>query len=343
MSDVALRDRAGGGGELELVDAFTERALAVAASAAAPNTRRAYATAYRAFAAFLSKRYGQASLQTFTVTAVAAWRDELTAHGLAASTVAQRVSAVRRLAAAVGADPLVAQVRCTHVQQERPTALSDRELSALLARPDLRRTIGVRDRAILELLARAGLRRSELARLALSDIQERGRQPDARWRTAIASRRGNQTALEVVVRRSKRGRTRTVPLHADAVQALQGWYASRPQAATDALFVSLRTRRSAAPEPLAAGAIGDIVLKHATAAGVREDRRTAHALRHTFCTMLAERRVAMEVIRALAGHVDIRTTQIYVEVSDQRKNEGIAALERTPHPLAPDRAADGDL
>ena len=34
------------------------------------------------------------------------------------------------------------------------------------------------------------------------------------------------------------------------------------------------------------------------------------------------------------GHVDVRTTQIYVDVSDQRKNEGIAALERAPHPLA---------
>ena len=334
MTDVALRERVGGGGELELVDAFAERALAIAASAAAPNTRRAYATAYRAFALFLHERYGETSLQSFTVSAVAGWRDELAAQGHAPSTVAQRISAVRRLAAALGADPLVAQVRCTHVQQDRPSSLSDRELSALLARPDLRTTIGIRDRAVLELLTRAGLRRSELARLTLADIQERGRQPDARRRTAIAPKRGDQTPLEVVVRGSKRGRTRTVPLHAEALEALRGWYAARPQASTDALFVSLRTRRSAIAEPLSAGAVGDVVLKHAAAAGVREDRRTAHALRHTFCTMLAERGVAMEVIRALAGHVDIRTTQIYVDVTDQRKADGIAALERFPHPLA---------
>ena len=273
-------------------------------------------------------------MQTLTVATVAAWRDELAAQGLAASTVAQRVSAVRRLAAAVGADPLIAQVRCTQVQHDRPTALSDRELSALLARPDLRTTIGVRDRAILELLARAGLRRSELANLTLADVQERGRQPDARRRSAIAPRRGDQTPLEVVVRGSKRGRTRTVPLHAEALDALRGWYAARPQARTEALFVSLRTRRTAIPEPLSAGAVGDIVAKHAAAAGVRDDRRTAHALRHTFCTMLAERGVAMEVIRALAGHVDIRTTQIYVDVTDERKAQGIAALERERHPLA---------
>jgi integrase/recombinase XerD len=307
--------------------------MAIAASAAAPNTRRAYATAYRAFAHFLHAHYGEASIETFTVAAVAAWRDHLQTQGLAASSVAQRVSAVRRLAAAMGADPLVAQVRCTQVQQERPSALSDRELSGLLARPDLRTTIGTRDRAILELLARAGLRRSELARLTLADIQERGRQPDKRRRAAVAPRRGDQTPLEVVVRGSKRGRTRTVPLHAEVHDALRCWYAAQPAAETDALFVSLRARRSAIPEPISAGAVGDIVTKHAIAAGVREDRRTAHALRHTFCTMLAERGVALEVIRALAGHVDIRTTQIYVDVTDQRKADGIAALERTRHPL----------
>ena len=319
---------------LELVDAFEQRALAIAASAAAPNTRRAYATSYRLFLSFLRARHGEASVETFTLAAVAGWRDELSAQGLAPSSVAQRVSAVRRLAAAIGADPLIAQVRCTHVQHDRPSALSDRELSALLARPDLRTTIGTRDRAILELLARAGLRRSELARLTLADVQERGRQPDKRRRAAIAPSRADQTPLEVVVRGSKRGRTRTVPLHAEAHDALRRWYASRPPATTDALFVSLRKRPSVVPEPISAGAVGDIVTKHAGAAGVREDRRTAHALRHTFCTMLAERDVALEVIRALAGHVDVRTTQIYVDVTDQRKNAGIAALEKTPHPLA---------
>jgi site-specific recombinase XerD len=125
-----------------------------------------------------------------------------------------------------------------------------------------------------------------------------------------------------------------VPLHAEAHDALRRWYAARPVAASDALFVSLRQRRSATSERLSASAVGDIVAKHAAGAGVRDDRRTAHALRHTFCTMLAERGVALEVIRELAGHVDVRTTQIYVDVTDQRKADGIAALERVPHPLA---------
>jgi integrase/recombinase XerD len=328
---VAIREPEDGGGVL--LDDFDERAVAITGMAASPNTRRAYATAYRAFADFLRAHYGEASKDTITITSVAAWRDELTARGLAPSSVTQRVSAVRRLAATLGADPLVQQVRCTHVQRDEPRALSDVELERLLRQPDRRTIIGVRDRAILELLARAGLRRAELARLTVADIQERGRQPDARRRTAIAPGRAEQTRLEVVVRASKRGRTRTVPLHAEAHDALSRWYASRPTSASDALFVSLRQRRSARPEAISASAVGDVVARHAAGAGVRDDRRTAHALRHTFCTMLAERDVALEVIRELAGHVDVRTTQIYVDVSDQRKDAGIAALEQASHPL----------
>jgi site-specific recombinase XerD len=123
-------------------------------------------------------------------------------------------------------------------------------------------------------------------------------------------------------------------LHSEAVDALRRWYAARPPADTDALFVSLRRRASAAPEALSAGAVGEIVARHAMGAGVRDDRRSAHALRHTFWTMLAERGVALEVIAELAGHADVRTTQIYVAVSDERKQRGIAALEQAPHPLA---------
>ena len=330
---VAASPAPAGGGVL--VDAFEERALAVAAAAAAPNTRRAYAAAYRGFAGFLRVTYGEASTATFTVAAVAAWRDHLVARGLAPASVAQRVCAVRGLAAALGSDVLVQRVRCPGAERERPRALSDLELSNLLARPDRRTRIGVRDRAVLELLARAGLRRSEVARLDLGDVREQGRQGDPRRRAAVAPARGDQTPLEVVVRASKRGRTRTVPLQSDAVDALRRWYALRPPARGDALFVSLRRHGTAPAERLSPGAVGEIVARHAVGVGVREDRRSAHALRHTFCTMLAERGVALEVIAELAGHADVRTTQIYVAVSDERKQRGIAALERTRHPLAP--------
>jgi integrase/recombinase XerD len=57
-----------------------------------------------------------------------------------------------------------------------------------------------------------------------------------------------------------------------------------------------------------------IVTRHATAAGLPEDRRSPHVLRHTFCTHLPDSGVPIDVIRELAGHADIRTTTIYTAV-----------------------------
>ena len=46
-------------------------------------------------------------------------------------------------------------------------------------------------------------------------------------------------------------------------------------------------------------------------------------LRHAFCTHLAESGEAIEVIRELAGHADIRTTTIYTDVSPERLQNAI--------------------
>jgi hypothetical protein len=58
----ARRPRARGGGGA-LSEDLEARAPAVAVAAAAPNTRRAYATAYRAFTPFLRDRCDDASPQ----------------------------------------------------------------------------------------------------------------------------------------------------------------------------------------------------------------------------------------------------------------------------------------
>lgn len=49
--------------------------------------------------------------------------------------------------------------------------------------------------------------------------------------------------------------------------------------------------------------------------------------RHTFCTLLAEREVPIEVIKDLAGHADMRATERYTHVSDHRRDQAIASLD----------------
>jgi len=69
--------------------------------------------------------------------------------------------------------------------------------------------------------------------------------------------------------------------------------------------------------------VARIVARHAESAGLPEDRRSPHVLRHTFCTHLADADVPIDVIRQLAGHADIRTTTIYTHIHDNPLEDAI--------------------
>jgi len=104
------------------------------------------------------------------------------------------------------------------------------------------------------------------------------------------------------VRHPKRGRTRAVDLTAEGVEALRAWTQSRPEAASDHVFVSLARNRP--PEPLVPRALNKLVAVYAERAGLPEDRRTPHVLRHTFCTRLADGGQGLDVVEAVVSAGD---------------------------------------
>lgn len=296
------------------VDSLAARAAAVAADQAAPQTRHTYASVYRAFCAFVGPN---ASTDAFTGERVRAYRDELERAGRSPATIAKHLSALRTLAAALGTDG-VRNVRGAKVARGEPRALSAEQYDRLLRMPDLRTTAGKRDLALLQLLGTAGLRRAEAAALLVIDVDEHPRAEDARLRRAIAQ----STPWWVTVRRGKRGRRRRIPLEQAALDTLTDWVRVRPTCAHDELLVSL-PRTGQPSRPLTVRDVTRIVTRYAAAAGLPDDRRSPHVLRHTFCTHLANAGVAIDVIRELAGHADIRTTTIYTAVHDDRLEDAI--------------------
>ena len=314
-------------GDVDVVDVLSleARAAVVAADQAAPQTRQTYASVYRAFCAFVGP---DAAADAFTGDRVRAYRDELERAGRSPATIAKHLSALRTLAAALGTED-VRNVRGAKVARGEPRALSAAQYSRLLRMPDLRTTAGKRDLALLHLLGTAGLRRAEPAALLVVDVDERPRADDPRLRHAIA----RSTPWWVTVRRGKRGRRRRVPLEHAALDALTSWVRVRPTCAHDELLVSL-PRTGQPSRPLAVRDITRIVTRYAAAAGLPEARRSPHVLRHTFCTHLTNAGVAIDVIRELAGHADIRTTTIYTDVHDDRLEEAIDDAERRRRGLA---------
>jgi site-specific recombinase XerD len=306
----------------EVIDprGLTARAAEVAARQRSPATRRTYAAVYRSFAAFVGP---QATAEDLTPEAVRAYRDALERCGRSPATVAKHLSALRGLADGLGADQAMRTVRSARVARGEPRALEHDEWARLLRMPDRRSRQGKRDLALLHLLGSAGLRRAEAAGLLVSDVDERRRASDPRLREAIA----RSTSWWVTVRYGKRGRTRAIPLDEDALAAIAAWVTARPVAASEHLLLSL-PRTGQPPRALSTRDVARIVARYAHAAGLPEDRRTPHVLRHTFCTHLADAGADVGVIRELAGHADIRTTTVYTAVNDERLQDAIAGRRR---------------
>jgi integrase/recombinase XerD len=168
---------------------------------------------------------------------------------------------------------------------------------------DVRRTIGaidvttpsgVRDRALLLLLATTGLRNKELRSLELQDIH---------WRAA-----------EVLVRRTKTGRDRLVPLLQEAGEALADYVLhARPKIDSQRVFLSYSPPvgpfKSSSP-------ISRIVRSRLERAGITLSRVAgAHLVRHSLATQLVKQRRPINEVADLLGHRSIDTTAIYVKVA----------------------------
>jgi integrase/recombinase XerD len=202
--------------------------------------------------------------------------------------------------------------------QGLPKALSEAETEQLLAAVAGNEPKSVRDRAILELLYATGMRISELAGLALSDL-------DLSTSTAIVFGKGSKERL--------------VPFGRQANAALLGWLgpAGRPQLEprrwarrgdADALFISTRGRR------MSRQAIWAVVRNAAQHAGL-EEKVTPHVLRHSCATHLLEHGADIRVVQEILGHAAITTTQLYTKVSDDLlRREYEAAHPRARRPLA---------
>jgi integrase/recombinase XerD len=307
--------------DAELVDDSPLAGLAeeVARSQPVAGTRRTYAGVYRSFCTFAGPGAG---VEVLTPAMVRRYRDRLELDGRSRATIAKHLSALRTLAAALDIDG-VQRVHSATVARGEPRPLTVEQFERLLRMPDRRTLQGKRDLALLHLLGSAGLRRAEACAVLISDVDQHARVVDGRLRQAVE----HPTEWWVTVTYGKRGRRRRIPLERDALAAVRDWFEHRPAADSEHLLVSLsRARRP--PRPLDGRDVARIVARHAEAAGLPEDRRSPHVLRHTFCTHLANNKVAVEVIRELAGHADIRTTTVYTDVDEDRLRVAVRDAER---------------
>ncbi len=172
-----------------------------------------------------------------------------------------------------------------------------------------------RDVALVELLYSSGLRVGELVGL---DVK-----PSATARGWIDA---HEAMAHVLGKGSKR---RSVPVGAQALQALQQWLAVRDQGvpasaeATEALFVGRHGTR------LSAQSVWQRLRRRGLQAGVAVPVHP-HMLRHSFASHVLQSSGDLRAVQELLGHANISTTQVYTRLDFQH----LAKVYDAAHPRA---------
>ncbi|KCZ50830.1 tyrosine recombinase [Hyphomonas pacifica] len=249
------------------------------------------------------------------------WLADLAGRGLAPSTQARKLSAIRRFYRFLfeegdRRDDPTAKLDGPKPGRDVPDVLSREEMTLLLetCEEDLRL------RCLVELLYGAGLRASELVSLKLGSLPRR---KGARWVTT-----------DIIIR-GKGGKERLCPLGKPALQALSDWLAVREDHLPEGSLARGRAEPFLFPSRGKAGhltrrRLGQLLEELAMKAGIRTDRVHPHALRHAYATHLLMGGADLRSVQTLLGHSDIATTQIYTHVL----TDELAELLETAHPMA---------
>ena len=172
-------------------------------------------------------------------------------------------------------------------------ALTQEEVEAVLAQPDITRPCGLRMRAILELLYSSGLRRQEVLNLEQSDIDRQRR--------------------VILVRLGKGRKDRFVPLGERALHWLDKYLAeARPELCQNPqqqlIFVATTGNK------LHANYLSSHVRKIMDRAGITK-KGSCHLFRHTAASLMLDAGADVRHLQAILGHESLATTQIYTHVS----------------------------
>lgn len=202
------------------------------------------------------------------------------------------------------ADPTL-RLQAAKEAERVPKVLSEAQVEALLAAPDIQAPLGLRDRAMLELMYASGLRVSELVTLKTYNVSPQ------------------EHVLRVL---GKGDKERLVPFG----QVASDWLTlymedARPAILggqqTDDLFVT--SRGSAMTR-----AMFWVIVKKSAASAHITVPISPHTLRHAFATHLLNHGADLRAVQLLLGHADISTTTIYTHVARER----LKTLHAQHHP-----------
>ena len=260
------------------------------------NSKRAYSKALTDFMTWYEQ--GKPGLTKATVQR---YKAILQGQGLAASSINQRLSAIRKLANEAADNNLIDPVLANGIARVKGVTshgvraglwLTKDQAQALINAPDTRTIKGLRDRAILAVMLGGGLRRSEVAALTADHVQQR----DGRWVIVDLIGKGN--------------RVRTVPIPSWTKKAIDDLAA---MGITGRLFISIKKSGNITGQSMTPQAIRDVVNYYGKQIGI--DNLAAHDLRRTYAKLAKNGGAGLDQIQLSLGHASIQTTERYLGIA----------------------------
>ena len=293
---------------LQYVENFLE--MLAAERGAAQNTLDSYSRDLRHFEAYSSAAIAEADSED-----IRGYLEHLEREGMAPSTAARRLSAIRQFyrflhAEGTRSDDPSAVIDSPRRVRPLPKVLTEAEVELLLtAAKTYKGAEGIRLVALMELLYASGLRVSELLMLPYPAMQ-------------------SDRAFILV--KGKGGRERMVPLSTQAIEALQNYDVVRPRFVRRAADANWLFPSRSKGGHLTRQRFSQLVKELALVAGIDPSKVSPHSLRHAFASHLLANGADLRAVQQMLGHADISTTQIYTHILEERLQE----LVKTTHPLA---------
>ena len=293
-----------------LIDAFAD-ALWLS-DGLAKNSIEAYRRDLAQFDAWLRRRHhiGVEAADAATIQAYLAHRIE--AEKSSPRSTARLTSSLKRFYQHLLREKFISTNPARHLASPKlprslPKSLSERDVDALLAAPNINTPLGLRDKAMLETLYASGLRVTELVTLKVPQLS---------------------LDMGVVRVMGKGSKERLVPI-GEAAQDIVGEYVKTAREEilgakiSDDLFPSQQGRA------MSRQMFWNLIKRYALKAGI-STTISPHTLRHAFATHLLNHGADLRVVQLLLGHADITTTQIYTHVAQERLKQ----IHAKHHPRA---------
>ncbi len=274
---------------------------------ASPHTITSYETDLSQFLTFCSKHFetdeDELNPNVVERITIRLWLGELSEKGLAKSSIARKVAAIRSFfkycfkRGIVDQNPahlLIVPKKDTPL----PKTANAEDLGRMMELATGDSAESAQNRAILELLYGTGIRLSELVAMNEEDI--------------------NFTLNQIKVL-GKGAKQRIVPFGKQAKEALQNHLATKSELYGDrtnadarkAVFLAANGQRI---YPRAVQRIVKDYLQRAS----EVTQKSPHVLRHSFATHLLDQGADIRVIKELLGHANLAATQVYTHTSVER-------------------------